>query len=121
MVHDGEHIQRFQETKEGKTKCPSQTAEYYIMLIILALHPHQPAGVAGDPGGQHHQSDGLSGGESQPDPLAGELPALPGTEGQRQAGDVFLQTSHFAPGEHEPRHTGGHQEYPAGDGKTLLL
>ena len=61
-----------------------------MKVLVSEFHPHQPAGVAGHPGGQWER---LSGGDGQEVSLAAEFPTVPGTEGQRQTGDVFLQTS----------------------------
>ena len=66
-------------------------------MLVLELRPHQPAGVAGHPGGQWER---LSGGDGQEVSLAAEFPTVPGNEGQRQTGDVFLQTSQLATRKH---------------------
>ena len=68
-----------------------------MKVLVSEFHPHQPAGVAGHPGGQWER---LSGGDGQEVSLAAEFPTVPGTEGQRQTGDVFLQTSQLATRKH---------------------
>ena len=90
-----------------------------MTMLVSELRPHQSAGVAGHPGGG--QWERLRGGDRQEVSLGEEFPAVPGSEGQRQEGDVFLQTSHLAAGEHQPGQTGGHEEDLAGDGRTILL
>ena len=126
MVHDGQHLQHFQETQEGTfyfvNICSAPPEGWVVSLstimLVSELRPHQSAGAAGHPGGQWGR---LRGGDRQEVPLAGEFPAVPGTEGQGPEGDVLLQSPHFATGEHEPlAPTGGHQDYLAGDGKTIL-
>ena len=69
-------------------------------MLVLELRPHQPAGVAGHPGGG--QWERLRGGYGQEVSLVGEFPPVPSTKGQRQTGDVFLQTSQLSARKHQP-------------------
>ena len=71
-----------------------------MTMLVSELRPHQPAGVAGHPGGGHWER--LRGGDGQEVSLAAEFPPVPGTEGQRQTGDVFLQTSQLSARKHQP-------------------
>ena len=71
-----------------------------MTMLVLELRPHQSAGVVGHPGGG--QWERLRGGYGQEVSLAAEFPPVPGTEGQRQTGDVFLQTSQLATRKHQP-------------------